>query len=77
MCPVKKGKMSYFCSNPTPLRLGEALHLGEGLFAYANPRLSSNPCLLCLCEHVFLEGFALASSLSIFLSIFIKPKRML
>ena len=58
--------------------------LGEGLFAYVNLRPSSYPCLLCLGkgmlrlgELVFLVGFAFASSLPIFLSIFINLKRML
>ena len=36
--------MPHLCSSPTPLRLG------EGLFTYANPRPSSDPCLLCLGE---------------------------
>ena len=91
MCLVKKGKNALFMfqhdtfpPRQKSARLGEALHLGEGLFSYVNPRPSSDPCLLhlgkgmlCLSEPVFLVGFALTSSLLVLFSIFIKPKRML
>ena len=80
----EKGQNALFLFQPdaSPPKQRSA-HLGEGLFTYVNPRPSSNPCLLrlgeplCLGEPVFLAGFALTSSLSVLLSIFIKPKRML
>ena len=85
---VKYGKNALFMFQPdaSPLRRRSAC-LGEGMFSYVNPRPSFDPCLLrlgegMLClgkplrlgEPIFLASFVLASSLLVFLSIFIMPK---